>query len=175
MREPQLLDHLFGRGLFLHLFGDEPLQDVVRAVVFELQRQVGEIVDEARDRLLVLQRVLEHGQRARPLGLRLCDGLERHRATTFEHVVEELHGVRRLLLELHVHPAGTTAQAQGGEPSRHGEIQIGRVELGVDLLVERCLHLLVKHGRLLWLVASRGQLRLCPQARAAQTPAPGAT
>ena len=97
--------------------------------------------------LLVGQRLLEHRQPVRPFRLRLVDRVEDHPSATREHVGEHDARVGQLLLVLHRHPALAAGHADVRELARHREVQVPRVELPVDLAVDRVLHPLVQHRR----------------------------
>jgi len=105
-------------------------------------RQVDQIVDQAGDLLLVRQRVLEDSQRRRPLGGHGSDRLQQHAPSPLDNEVEELHGVAQFFVGLQAHPVGKARQILVLEVGRHGQIDIGRMQLGVDLLVHRTLHFL---------------------------------
>ena len=108
-----------------------------------------QLVDAAGDVALVTKGGRERRRGRRPRGLGRVDGGQHHRAAALEHVVEELHRVSVLLLGLSTHPAAMPAQVEGLEVGRHGQVQVGRVVLLADLLVESLLHGVRQHLDLL--------------------------
>lgn len=50
----ELLQYLSGRGFFLNLFGNKPLQKDIGGMVPLIKRQIDQIVDQAGDLLLVI-------------------------------------------------------------------------------------------------------------------------
>ena len=106
----QLLDDLAGVLFFLNLLGDEPLQQRLGGVVAFFQRQLVQPMDQGRDFALVLQRLLEHIQRRLELACGLIERLKLHAAAAIIQEIEELHGVRVLLLALHAQGRGEHGQ-----------------------------------------------------------------
>jgi len=101
------------------------------------------IVDHLGHLLLVRVSLLERLLGRSPFGFRLVDGLQAHPPAPFVDELVDLHGMTVLLSGLHLHPAGESAQVEGLEIGGHGEVEILRVQLRVDLPVESRFHLLL--------------------------------
>ena len=71
--------------------------------------------------------------------------VEGHPSTTLDDVTVELEGVRRLFLILDLHPVRHARQALVLEVRGHGQVEVGRIQLGVDLVVEGLLHAVIQH------------------------------
>ena len=84
----------------------------------------------------MLQRVLEHIERRRPLGTHLLDRLQHDLGIARIDVVHQDAGMILLLAELDEKPVGHTFQPLVLGVHRHRKIKIGRPQLGVDLRIQ---------------------------------------
>ena len=55
-----------------------------------------------------------------------------------------------LLAELDVEPVGDALEPFGLGIERHGKVEIGRPQFGVDLRIERIVELLTQHNRIVF-------------------------
>lgn len=136
----ELLDDLAGVLFFFDLLRDEPLQRDLGGIVILFDGQFVKLVNQAGHFLLVFQDLRKGFERRLPFRRRLLNRLERHATAPVVDVVKESHGVRLLFLELHAHPMRKTLQVVRLKVSRHRKIQIGRVKLVLDLLVDRVFY-----------------------------------
>src|SRR5262249_5988561 len=136
LHEPELRHDLARRLLFLHLFGEEPVELGHLRERLLGEAQLVEGVDLLRDTLLVLERLLEHRRQRveRRLGLR--DRFQFHVAIAGQDEVVQLHAVQPLLLALQAKPLRRAEKLLSIAESRHREIVVRRLKLGVDLLVD---------------------------------------
>ena len=104
------------------------------------ERMVGIVTfDDAMDvmvDLLMLQRILEHIERRRPLGTHLLNRLQHDLGIARIDVVHQDAGMILLLAELDEKPVGHTFQPLVLGVHRHRKIKIGRPQLGVDLRIQ---------------------------------------
>ena len=91
---------------------------------------------------------LEGCQGGSPFGVDCGDGGEENLAVARVNVVHEDGGVVLFFLELDRKPVGDSVVAFAGEVHRHGEIEVGRPEFGVNLGVYCVLYFVVQHNRL---------------------------
>src|SRR5262245_1726063 len=140
LHQPELGDDLPRRFLLLDLFGEEPLQlgHLGKRLLGEAQLVEG--VDLRGDALLVLERLLEDGGERVEADVRPIDRLELDRAVAREHEIEQLQAVQALLIALHLQPRRRAEKLLAIAESRHREIRVRRLELGVDLLVDGTQH-----------------------------------
>src|SRR5829696_818875 len=135
--QPKLRHDFAGGLLFLDLLGEEPLQLGHLGEGLLLEAQLVEGIDLMRHPLLVRQRLLEHlGERVER-GLRLLDRLQVDGAVAGEGEVEQLERVHPLLVALHPQPLGGPEEALLLAETGHREVGVGRLELGIDLFVDR--------------------------------------
>src|SRR6185436_16928329 len=133
----------FARDLLLfHLLGQEPLQLGHLGERLFPEAQLVEGIDLLRDPLLVRQRLLEHLAERVKRRLRLVDRPQVDRAVAGEREVEQLQCVHPLLVALQAQPLGRAEKPLLLAERGHRQIGIGRLELRVDLFVDR-----VEHGR----------------------------
>ena len=135
----QVVDYLGEALLFFDLLVDEPLQEDVGRVVAFLQGQLVQTVYTGRDLLLVFERHPHHRRYGLELQGWLPDGLEHDAAPSVGDEVEQLQGVREFLAVLELQPVREAAQAARVAEGGHGKVQMGGVELAVDLFVNRVL------------------------------------
>ena len=95
----------------------------------------------------MLQARLQHGHIAVQHLIRLGDGAQGHFGAVVMEILIEQHGVVPLLLSLNLVPVGEPVQAPGLEIVGEVQIQIGGVELLVDLLVQQGRNLFTQHGK----------------------------
>src|SRR5215210_7076794 len=141
---PQPLDDVGGVLLFFYLLRDEPAEQDLRRVVVLPHRELVEVVDAGGYLLLVFQGLLEGIERG-PEGVgRLFYGPKLNGLAAIQQELEELHGVLQLLPALLAHPVGEPREVGHLERPRHREVQVGGVELVLDLLPyripDRALH-----------------------------------
>jgi hypothetical protein len=141
----ELVKDRLGRGFLLDLLRHKPLQHLVGGVVLQLDAEIDQLVDQAGDVALVFERFLEYVDRRLPVGRRCLDRQQLDPPAAFGHVLVEPHRMGQFFLVLHAHPLREAGQALRLEVSGHRQIQVGRVDLGVDLLVNRFLHFRVNH------------------------------
>ncbi len=122
------------------------MEQYLGGVVVLLDRKLVEIVDQPGHELLVFEYLLEQIDWGPKLHRRLVKGFEHDTPTALVHVIEELHGVLSLFLALRLHPMGEARQIGCCAVGRHRKVQIGRVEFGLDLFVDRAFHRLVQHA-----------------------------
>ncbi len=111
------------------------------------------ITDEAVCEFFLSMRVLaerelaevEQLKRRFPFGWRLVNRLKLDRPATLMHVIIELERMPLLFLELDTQPVGKAAQALLLKVSRHGQVQVSRVEFLLDLLVNCVFNYLADH------------------------------
>jgi len=85
----------------------------------------------------MLQRFLQRCHVVASFPLRLCDGLKGDALAVVLQILIEQHGVIPFLLRLYPVPVLKAVQSDGGVVVGKVQIQIGGVELLVDLLVEQ--------------------------------------
>ena len=73
------------------------------------------------------------------------DGVQLDGAVVVLHVLVDEHGMVALLLGLNHVPVGEAAEAALVEVVVHVEVQVGAVELFIDLLVEQVGYFFVQH------------------------------
>src|SRR5262245_2797767 len=135
--QPELGDDLARGFLLLHLLGEEPLQLGHLGERLLLEAQLIERVDLGRDALLVRERLLEHGTERLEADFRLLDRVQLDLAVARQHEVEQLQPVQPLLVALHAQPLRGAEELLLFAEARHREVGVGRLELGIDLLVDR--------------------------------------
>jgi hypothetical protein len=131
--------------LLLDLLGDVPLEEDLRRDVLLGDSHAVQRVDEAGDLLLVVEDLLEDLDGRAELRGRSRDRLEHRLAAALQDVVQDLVRVRQLLGLLDPQPMGEPLEAALRAVGRHGEVEIGRLGLRLDLRVQRILHLLADH------------------------------
>ena len=86
---------------------------------------------------LVFERVAEHLPRRPPRGAHLGDRGQPDLGAAREDVVHQNLRMVLLLAELHGKPVGDALISFGCGIDRHGEVEVGRPEFGIDLRIER--------------------------------------
>ena len=104
-----------------------------------------DVVDEAGHVLLVLKRCLQRLQVAGELLVGLGDGQKLHLAAVLVQVIAENHRMVAIFLGLDLVPVGKAFQALLFVVVGKRQVQVRRVELFVDLVVEQFVDLVV-HG-----------------------------
>ena len=104
-------------------------------------------MDQAGDIPLVLQPQLQHPQAAGQLPVGLGDGLQRHLSAVVLEILHHQHGVIPLFLRLDLVPVGKAIQALLLIVDGEIQVQIGRIKLLVDLLVEQLRDLCVQYKK----------------------------
>jgi hypothetical protein len=74
-----------------------------------------------------------------------CFSQQLDRAAAPDDVVEELHGVNHLLVDLDAHPVRHPVQVVRVEPGDHRQVDVGGLQLVLDLLVHLVAHPLRYH------------------------------
>ena len=138
-------DQVIGIGLLLALLLDEPVQELHGAEVLHLIGGSIDVVDETGHILLMLQAGLQGGHIAGEHLVGLVDGLQGHGLVVVVQVLIEQQGVVPLLLGLDLVPVGEAVQAPGLIVVGEVQIQIGGVELLVNLLVQQLLDFGIQH------------------------------
>ena len=102
-------------------------------------------MDRGGDKLLVLEGLHQRGHQAGAVGLRLGDGLEGDGLVVFGQIVQEFHCVVPLLHRLDAEVVGKAVQVPLTVEVGHIQIEIGGVELLVDLLVYQFCDFMAHH------------------------------
>ena len=97
----------------------------------------------------MLQARLQHAHIALQRYIRLGNGLQCHGGAVVVKVLVEEHGVVSLLLGLDLVPVGKAIQPLGLKVVGEIQIQVGGVELLVDLLVQQVSDRFIQHSFLL--------------------------
>jgi len=135
--ELEAVEHV-ADGLFLfHLLIEEPEEQVLGSVVFDLFGHLKEFVDLLGDELLLLQAVLKHvdGRFEGRFGFR--DGVQLDLRIAVHEVLVKLQRMGSLFAALVKHLAREAAVGRLLKPRRHREVQIAGGHFVVDLLVEQ--------------------------------------
>ena len=102
-------------------------------------------MNQAGDIFLVLESGLQRIHEGGQLRLRTVNRLERNLLIVIVQILAEEHGMIPLLLRLHLIPVGKSLQTLFLVKVRKSQIEIGRIELFVDLLIEQLCYVLVQH------------------------------
>jgi len=94
-------------------------------------------IDAGGDQLLVLQCLFQRGHVVASFPLRLCDSLKGNALAVILQILIKQHGVIPFLLRLYPVPVLKAVQSDSSVVVGKIQIQIGGVELLIDLLVEQ--------------------------------------
>ena len=111
-----------GTVLLLNLFGDKPLELLLRRPVARLPRELEQPMDHDGHRSLRFEHALEDGEWRSKVRRGGFDTSQFDLSSPPEHVVEQTHRVSELLLGLKPHPNGEPREIFSIEMRRHGEV-----------------------------------------------------
>jgi len=123
-----------------------PLQEVKGGVVLGGHGCVRQFVDFSGDQLLVLISLLQHFVQGVEGDRRGFNGAQyRHRARIAQVVEQTLH-VLHLFCGVLTHKRSRTLEAFVVAPCAHLQVQVGRIEFQIQLIVQLSGHFISQHG-----------------------------
>ncbi|MNV61256.1 hypothetical protein D3C71_1537570 [compost metagenome] len=108
--------------------------------------RVRQFINLAGDQLLMFVRLLEHLCQGTKLNRRRGDGAQQRQCTGITEVFEQALHVLHLFLRVFFKECRGTFKAFIAAPGTHLQIQVGRVELQVQLLIQLFGHFRRQHN-----------------------------
>ncbi len=139
--QTETVDDALEQLLLFMLLGHIPLQEVEGGVVLSSEGYVGQTIDALGDVVLVLQGGTEHVAQRLELVGRGIDGTQLGHGSGLAHVGEQALHMLALLDGVLAQEGGSPLETLVFTPGAHLQIEIGGVELQVNLLVQ-----LLDHG-----------------------------
>ncbi len=143
--QTQTVDDALEQLLLFMLLGHIPLQEVESGVVLSSEGHVSQTIDALGDVILVLQSGTEHVAQRLELVGRGIDGTQLGHGASLAHIGEQTLHVLALLDRVLAQEGRRPFKALVFAPGAHLQIEIGGVELQVNLLVQLLDHGLGQH------------------------------